>query len=204
MFDFVSNGFYSLWFHFNKNFFSNLTCKLKRIEKHSLYPTPSIKHKMAEEKKMAAEYDNPRWAPVIAKIRGAFHQKMETGFIPKDPEEIMNILKGIPVTQSQVRELALGNKLEWIRGIGETQTPEDYKKWMNKALAHYLKEEAAESDENPLNKAMARFLEEAAPHMDSQNRKAAEVMRDKGLDAGAAYMMKKAGGDYSTMRSMFG
>jgi hypothetical protein len=143
------------------------------------------KDSAAEEKKMAAESDeNPSWAPVIAEIKGALHRQMVTGFIPKDPKGLMNILKGIPVTQKQVYKLALGNKLEWIYAMGMEQSPEEYQQEMNKAMAHYLKE--------------------AVTDMDPENRKAAEVWQEKGHEAAGAYMMEQAGGDYSRMRSMFG
>ena len=40
--------------------------------------------------------------------------------------------------------------------------------------------------------------------MDEKNKKALNVMANKGADEAAKYMMDMAGGDYSRMRSMFG
>ena len=40
--------------------------------------------------------------------------------------------------------------------------------------------------------------------MDDNNKKALDVMVNKGANEAANYMMKQAGGDYSRMRSMFG
>ena len=40
--------------------------------------------------------------------------------------------------------------------------------------------------------------------MDDNNKKALDVMANKGADEAAKYMMAQAGGDYSRMRSMFG
>ena len=40
--------------------------------------------------------------------------------------------------------------------------------------------------------------------MDDNNKKALNVMANKGADEAAKYMMNMAGGDYSRMRSMFG
>ena len=40
--------------------------------------------------------------------------------------------------------------------------------------------------------------------MDDNNKKALDVMANKGADEAAKYMMNRAGGDYSIMISMFG
>ena len=40
--------------------------------------------------------------------------------------------------------------------------------------------------------------------MDKNNKKALDIMLDKGLDASAKHMMDMAGGDYARMRGMFG
>ena len=40
--------------------------------------------------------------------------------------------------------------------------------------------------------------------MDKNNKKALDIMREKGLDASAKHMMNMAGGNYAKMRSMFG
>ena len=40
--------------------------------------------------------------------------------------------------------------------------------------------------------------------MDNENKKAADVMKQKGLQEAAKYMMDMAGGDYGRMRMMYG
>ena len=40
--------------------------------------------------------------------------------------------------------------------------------------------------------------------MDDNNKKALDVMANKGADEAAKYMMDMAGGDYARMRSMYG
>lgn len=126
----------------------------------------------------------PVVSPVIGQIKAVFHQQMVTGHMPKDPDRIMNILKGIPVSLQELYKLAASNKLEWIYAMGMDQSPKEYQQTMNKAMAHYLKE--------------------AAEGMDPPNRKAAEVWREEGHGAAVKHMFEQAGGDYSTMRSMFG
>ena len=121
---------------------------------------------------------------VIGQINAVFHQQMETGHMPKDPDRIMNILKGIPVSLNELYKLAASNKLEWIYAMGMEQSPEEHQQRMNKAMARYLKE--------------------AAEGMDSPNRKAAEVWQEKDHGAAVKHMFEQAGGDYGTMRSMFG
>jgi hypothetical protein len=141
-------------------------------------------HRSREETVPAVPFAKPYVHPVIGQIKAVFHRQMVTGHMPKDPDGIMNLLQGIPVTLNEVYKLATDNKLEWVRGMGEPKSPEDYQRAMNKAMAHYLKE--------------------AAEGMDSPNRKAAEVWQERGHEAAGAYMMEQAGGDYATMRSMFG
>lgn len=121
---------------------------------------------------------------VVGQIRAVFHQQMVTGHMPKDPEKIMRLLRGIPVSLQELYKLAASNKLEWIYAMGMDQSPKEYQQSMNKAMARYLKE--------------------AAEGMDSPNREAMNVWKERGHEAAGAYMMEQAGGDYSTMRSMFG
>ena len=123
-------------------------------------------------------------APVILRIQAIFHHQMETGNMPTDPEEIMKLLRGIPVSLKQLYNLAANNQLRWIRGMGHPQTLEEYQMSMNEAMAQYLKK--------------------AAEGMDSPNRKAAEVWQKKGPAAACKHMFEQAGGDYGKMRSMFG
>ena len=118
---------------------------------------------------------------VIGQINAVFHQQMVTGHMPKDPDRIMRLLRGIPVSLKELYKLAASNKLEWIYAMGMDQSPEEYQQSMNKAMARYLTE-----------------------GMDSPNREAMNVWKEKGHEAAGAYMMEQAGGDYSTMRSMFG
>jgi len=160
---------------------SAYACMQRRIQTtiRSMY-----NHRAGEETVPAAPAAKPYVHPVIGQIKAVFHQQMVTGHMPTDPDEIMNLLKDIPVTLKELYKLAASNKLEWIRGIYMDQSPEEYQQSMNKAMAHYLKE--------------------AAEGMDSPNREAMKVWKEKGHEAAGAYMMEKAGGDYSTMRSMFG
>ena len=66
---------------------------------------------------------------------------LQIGGIPRDAAGIMNMLSEVDATRSQIYELANNNQLEWIRGFGEPQSPKEYKKNMNAAMARYLKEE---------------------------------------------------------------
>jgi hypothetical protein len=141
-------------------------------------------HRSREETVPTVPAAKPYVHPVIGQIKAVFHRHMVTGHMPKDPEEIMKLLGGIPVSLKELYKLAETNKLEWIYAMGMDQSREDYQRAMNKAMAHYLKE--------------------AAEGMDSPNRKAAEVWQERGHEAAGAYMMEQAGGDYATMRSMFG
>jgi hypothetical protein len=141
-------------------------------------------HRTRGETVPAAPAAKPHVHPVIGRIKAKTDTALQLGYMPKDPDGIMNLLQGIPVTLNEVYKLATDNKLEWVRGMDEPKSPEEYQRAMNKSMARYLKE--------------------AAEGMDSPNRKAAEVWQERGHEAAGAYMMEQAGGDYATMRSMFG
>ena len=79
-------------------------------------------------------------------LQHLFHMAMELGFIHclKNREAMMDYLntKGDPDwTAGYIWSLADSNKIDWVKGYGDSTPYEKYKKDMNRALAKYVRPE---------------------------------------------------------------
>jgi hypothetical protein len=60
------------------------------------------------------------------------------GYLPTSVDALMRLFERVPATKETLQRLARENKFIWVRDMCCEQSPEEYKKEMNKALLKYL------------------------------------------------------------------
>jgi hypothetical protein len=135
--------------------------------KRTMTTKPPLKRTMTSKVHKADEenFEMSRETIIIDKVHAATAHCFEIcamlpgAEFPTDSDALMNMFKNVPATREEIMKMALHNKFEWIRGLGEKKTSDEYKRDMNTLLAKLLRKGQME-EMMGLDELTAQFADE--------------------------------------------